>query len=1833
MNRMDDRLSYLHAVDNDYTVDQENNFNPCKNLNNVFQSIPIEDVDVETLKVYLRVRPNLPEETCNDEDIHIDILDKHSIILTAPASSNTFKNSNHGIAKLSQKFTFSHIYGPSTTQKELFDNATLGLVKDFISGQNCLLFTYGATNSGKTYTVQGTPTDQGILPRTLDVVFNTVGEHQYQKNDLKPQYFCSIMRLDERDIQREEERKDKIFKIGSELSSTFSQSTMSLSKLSTSDDSLNSSHQLTEISRMSQPFNEVSRASSGMESQYHDSTSLDLGDTESMKYAIFVSFAEIYNEYIYDLLEKMPTSKKNKRNPLVLGEDRNGSIYIKGLQEVRVRSAEEAWRLLEVGRQNLHFAATRLNHNSSRSHCIFTIKMIKLANADSPHVARVSMLSVCDLAGTERAGKTLSNQDRLKEAGNINTSLLVLSRCIEALRRNQIHRGSKKREIPVPYRDSRLTRLFQTFFLGRGKAAMIVNISKTPLLFDETLQVLKFSAIAKQIAISQVKEARCSIQPPKRISQFSKFVRQSLNSSGRLSVPWVKGAGDVTFGASDDIPEEHETDVVEEDDQDERYEALLQLIASLKNELVKIYKEKVELEDHLREELCAEFSQQLVEIESSWSQRLKDQQARSEELTEWRLTALLKSAKKINIHKRFRPDDDPDEEYVSSLTYFQEQHKVQEQSKYITELESEKKHLMDEVEALKNVQKKTTELNSKCQGENSKLTFQLAQLTQKFDQVTKELEETRRVSQASSGTESLVIQELQHRLDDKMALLEVKDNEIKELKDMLYEAAEAYIAKDQECDSLTKKLEMNEKITTNQMMSLNELENQLEAARAIVSQRAAQVDDRDLHIDELREQLSSQKLSSMMVKEHKECCKQLEKLEVKKQQLEEEYLRDKSRLLLEIAELKSNRAQTSSNSVDLPKDLRAAELKVMELQLEKEALSEERDRLGNGLAESKSLFSHLQQVNAQLEKDYGVLEREHNHLKDNINELNNKLISVQEERAAEQLNLSSLKANSESAMNERNTLLSQLLESDEKIRFLEMQVQELTLAENSCVQELEKNTIELKDKMVTLEAALRDAEVENAQYTSIKTRCHELSETLEKMQREKEETEKEKEHLQDKLNKMEEKHKILIEVNTTQMQKNIDSLENSISQMKKEFKQKITEIEAVTADKEITISSLKETIDNNNLLNNKLQSENESIQLQFSQEILSKNSEIKELVGKNEVLHEELDKIKSTLDRRIESEIKLHERIEMELKCKKLLEEECELIKLKSDEQNLELEILRTVCDAEKKFNSKSVMQISELEAQKVSMKTELDKLIGEHDALNIELEKTNGMLVEYKDKCSETEIMDKELSDHQKLLQELQVVKTTLETKLIEKEADIAELKDSKNYLKLQLKNLEEEKGKLEMKLMDQSNRDHREDELKDCVMTLNKENAEIKSKCVTFEELCSKLTSQLSEKEDLISSLYSKVESLDYRLAKADREMEELRHEDVKLEALREKCNISEKEIRAVREARQEEVSQCSRQLGEQEELLKQKEEEISSLQQEVKKLLQQSLVSIATTNQSMVSEASIAKRETLDQDIDATVLREQLRQSEAQNDSLLQEINELKNQRKMSLISENSIMQCSVTKASLVSTILDASTSDVDSRTPALGKRGRKPLKLAVTPSEFEHPIFDDSVGNESLPSTKTCSAANSGRMSSRPQRASRRLVTRTTRNECYEYEDKAEPKGLGDDDDDDDDDVWQPSIPMKRAPKSARKPKGNKSRSQVPNPHLKDQENKSSVANKADDTQLPQDSSERTGVQRRKRQLYKSAVCEPYQGSPNLAEPPTAVDSPHSIVRRQLRNKNK
>ena len=94
-----------------------------------------------------------------------------SVKMTDPSGLNKIR-----LHPQAQIYTFNHIFPPETQQEEFFSNTTLPLVRELLSGQNGLIFTYGVTNSGKTYTIQGgsQPGTAGILPRTLDVIFNSL---------------------------------------------------------------------------------------------------------------------------------------------------------------------------------------------------------------------------------------------------------------------------------------------------------------------------------------------------------------------------------------------------------------------------------------------------------------------------------------------------------------------------------------------------------------------------------------------------------------------------------------------------------------------------------------------------------------------------------------------------------------------------------------------------------------------------------------------------------------------------------------------------------------------------------------------------------------------------------------------------------------------------------------------------------------------------------------------------------------------------------------------------------------------------------------------------------------------------------------------------------------------------------------------------------------------------------------------------------------------------------------------------------------------------------------------------------------------------------------------------------------------------------------------------------------------------------------------------------------------------------------------------------------------------------------------------------------------------
>ena len=131
---------------------------------------------IHSLKAYLRIRPRLGDEEPTSSP-YLTPLSDTTVNMTDPQDpQNGRAKYRFSAVPPSSIYTFSHVFPPTTTQYDFFTKTTLPLVQDVLTGQNGLLFTYGVTNSGKTYTVQGGTQEgaAGILPRSLDVVFNSI---------------------------------------------------------------------------------------------------------------------------------------------------------------------------------------------------------------------------------------------------------------------------------------------------------------------------------------------------------------------------------------------------------------------------------------------------------------------------------------------------------------------------------------------------------------------------------------------------------------------------------------------------------------------------------------------------------------------------------------------------------------------------------------------------------------------------------------------------------------------------------------------------------------------------------------------------------------------------------------------------------------------------------------------------------------------------------------------------------------------------------------------------------------------------------------------------------------------------------------------------------------------------------------------------------------------------------------------------------------------------------------------------------------------------------------------------------------------------------------------------------------------------------------------------------------------------------------------------------------------------------------------------------------------------------------------------------------------------
>ncbi|KAJ1596606.1 hypothetical protein NDA14_001636 [Ustilago hordei] len=647
--------------------------------------------EIEPLKAYLRIRPPPDDGQKELTRPYIEVVNNTQVLMHPPSQS-AYTSGIPGARSRSTsiapptKYTFSKVFSSQSasssgakqdmSQSAFFQQTTLPLVESLLQGESGLMFTYGVTNSGKSHTVMGndSPGGAGILPRALDVIFNSINGVESTAN-IQPFGLSGVQRVDKQSAH------------------TGSNSNLGVNPFT-----------IPGVSRRLLAETPA-RASKPAKLIEHDTTKVAVD--RNLRYSVFVSYVEIYNEKLFDLLDVSPGATLGRsesvrasnwslanmantapssipasasitlnRRPLSLKNDQeNGGKYVAGLREIKINSPQEARDLLHRGQENRAVFATMANRASSRSHGIFTIKVIRhhggLANIsdDDLNTFTTARLSIVDLAGSERVANTgLASGDRLKEAGNINKSLMCLGQCLETLRKNQIRvtgttEGGqaqiiKRRMSIVPFRHSKLTELFQSFFLKDGKAVMIVNANPYDTGFDENSHVMKFSAIAKEVAVQRHVAPVTKTLPP-----LAAFKEESTSPSRPL--PKFKSSIDISTSqseASADVTIVEHDEETDDENQDPFVDMLVEKHEELRQKLYAAELRCATIEADVRKEMVDEFQQKFRDMEAFYHNRMIDDAEQNAQFMNRKIDLL------VSTNTRNQPQLDADSEAEDQLT-------------------------------------------------------------------------------------------------------------------------------------------------------------------------------------------------------------------------------------------------------------------------------------------------------------------------------------------------------------------------------------------------------------------------------------------------------------------------------------------------------------------------------------------------------------------------------------------------------------------------------------------------------------------------------------------------------------------------------------------------------------------------------------------------------------------------------------------------------------------------------------------------------------------------------------------------------------------------------------------------------------------------------------------------------------------------------------------------------------------------------------------------------------------------------------------------------------
>ncbi|XP_037945847.1 uncharacterized protein LOC119678211 isoform X5 [Teleopsis dalmanni] len=515
-------------------------FRPCpKNIFKASGDISkTSTIGEDRAMVYLRLRP------VNSPSSSYKIAGMGNTLVVNPRLDQTTTSNNK--AAMEKHFTFSAIFDNNDSQKGVYNKCIGDKIK--LEGSFTVL-TYGTSGSGKTFTLLGDDVNPGIVPRSIENIFTLYNSNINPHPAVKLQNARVVILEDEL--------------VAKEIIST--------RQVLTACGDITSVHK---------QFQQIICSDHNFETTVFDDVLV----------MIWVSFVEIYNEFVYDLLELSASNQTNtvpsRKNLKIVSND--GKVFVKGLTQVYVKNSLEALKLLRFGLQRVTYASTSINANSSRSHCIFIIDVLKY-NA-SGLITEISY-KFCDLAGSERLDKTGNVGSRLKETQRINTSLMILGRCLDAA--NNLNR--KKNTEVIPYRESKLTMLLQAPLLGKEKIVMVVNVTPTEKYYEENLNVLGFSSIAKNIIF----------KPPivkQNNLRFSFFLEPSKSGSAQNAY----------------IEQLLEENILLRNDND-------RLINEVNNFQIRINSELLRQEKEIRNELVDSFEKTLTATKEQAENRLKQE--------------------------------------------------------------------------------------------------------------------------------------------------------------------------------------------------------------------------------------------------------------------------------------------------------------------------------------------------------------------------------------------------------------------------------------------------------------------------------------------------------------------------------------------------------------------------------------------------------------------------------------------------------------------------------------------------------------------------------------------------------------------------------------------------------------------------------------------------------------------------------------------------------------------------------------------------------------------------------------------------------------------------------------------------------------------------------------------------------------------------------------------------------------------------------------------------------------------------------------------------------